>query len=181
MARYSLKYRGCAVISPLLIVSIVFVLYGYQENGATDKNKNPAYLSDGLRTLSLEAVATESFDKLQYALDSGEMHVGLDNQESHLHRMSRHTNTFTTYIEALVSKPSIDRKPFHELHQQFFPWWNLSAVRASVPWEPRVIVQTGIVLTVGGNNFLHAAHCIRKGRQIYASYSSVLCRRRRSS
>ena len=75
---------------------------------------------------------------------------------------------FSSVLQAIISDPSIDRRPFlHLLHKQF-PW--LGAPRPYyVPWSnlPRSNEETtGIVITVGHSDFLLAAHLISTLRNV---------------
>lgn len=110
-------------------------------------------------------IAYESVMKLQYALDSTDDHL----EDPHLFSMGRYLNTFTAYLEAMLSDESIDRQPFHSLRRKFFSWWLPSPDMAYLPWERHNRVKTGIVLTVGKGNFVLAAHCIQTLRTVVNS------------
>ncbi len=112
-----------------------------------------------------EQIAYESAMKLQYALDSTDDHL----DDPHLFSMGRYLNTFTAYLEAMLSDGSIDRQPFHQLRRQIFSWWLPSVDMAYLPWERRDSHKTGIVLTVGKGNFVLAAHCIQTLRTVVNS------------
>ena len=109
--------------------------------------------------------ASESSIKLQYALKSNGAHL----EDPHLFSMGQYVNTFTTYLEAILSDHSIDPEPFHNLRQQFFPWWSPSANVTYLPWEPRGMQETGVVVTVGQGNFIYALHCIQVLRKVVNS------------
>ena len=109
--------------------------------------------------------ASDSAMKLQYVLDSTEASL----EDPHLFSMGRYVNTFTTYLKAILAEPSIDRKKFHQLRQQFFPWWLPSAKTTYLPWESQQNPQAGIVMTVGKGNFVLASHCIQALRKVVNS------------
>ena len=103
-------------------------------------------------------IANESALKLQYALDSKDIHF----DDPHLFSFGRYINTLTDYLGAMLSDTSVDQKRFHHLREQFFPWWSPSADKAYLPWDTRDDrPKAGVVLTVGKGNFILAAHCIQ--------------------
>lgn len=104
--------------------------------------------------------------KLQYALNTTDSNFVDD---LHLYTMGRYINTFTTYLEALLSEPLLDRTPFRKLREQFFPWWSPSSSTAYLPWRPSKGPRTGIVLTAGQGNFVLAAHCVSILRNVLES------------
>ena len=104
-----------------------------------------------------EKIVDESIIKLEYALNSTDTNF----EDAHLFSFGRYVRTFTEYLLALLSDPSIDQSTFHDLRQQFFPWWTPMADKAYLPWGPEPTApKTGIVLTAGQGNFLLAAHCV---------------------
>ena len=109
--------------------------------------------------------ASDSAMKLQYALDTMEDSL----EDPHLFSMGRYVNTFTTYLKAILAEPSIDRKKFHQLRQQFFPWWFPSAKTTYIPWESQHSPRAGIVMTVGKGNYVLASHCIQTLRKVVNS------------
>ena len=134
----------------------------YQSPNATTREASRATES----TASADSkAASESFIKLQYALNSTDANL----EEPHLFSMGRYVNTFTTYLEAILSDKSIDRKPFHSLRRQFFPWWFPSAGTAYLPWKPPGTPKSGIVLTVGKGPQLIAVPEVTEKSQADAS------------
>ena len=126
--------------------------------------------TDRKTTSNMAQAASEAFIKLQYTLDGSDtLRDNYFEGNPPLFSMGRDTNTFTKYLEAILSDTSIDRKTFRELFQQFFPWWMPSANSTFLPWEPRATPKTGIVLTAGQGNFVLAAHCVRILRNVVNS------------
>ena len=166
--------RGFLLISCCLCL-LTWFLIGQQTNNRPGNNRTGVadatwneyrdYLFNSLRTssenLAWKLANKENlpapFIQLQYALNS----TDADLEEPHLFSMGRYINSFTTYLELLLSDDSLDWEPFHNLRQRFFPWWNPAADMAYLPWASRDKPKTGIVLTVGQGNFMLAAHCIR--------------------
>ncbi|KAL8792866.1 MAG: hypothetical protein Q9195_004508 [Heterodermia aff. obscurata] len=109
--------------------------------------------------------ASDSAMKLQYALDSMEDSL----EDPHLFSMGRYVSTFTAYLKAILAEPSIERKTFHQLRQQFFPWWFPSAKTTYLPWESQDNPRAGIVMTVGKGNYVLASHCIQTLRKVVNS------------
>ena len=129
------------------------------------QSSNAAQSSDKKVPSKMAQAASDSAMKLQYVLDSTE--ASLD--DPHLFSMGRYVNTFTTYLKAILAEPSIDRKKFHQLRQQFFPWWLPSVKTTYLPWESQHNPQAGIVMTVGKGNFVLASHCIQTLRKVVNS------------
>lgn len=114
--------------------------------------KSPEPISMALK------IANESALKLQYALDSKDIHF----EDPHLYSFGRYINTLTDYLGAMLSDTSVDQQPFHRLREQLFPWWSPSADKAYLPWDKRDHrPKAGVVLTAGKGNFILAAHCIQ--------------------
>ena len=109
--------------------------------------------------------ASDSAMKLQYALDSMEASL----EDPHLFSMGKYVNTFTTYLNAILAEPSIDRRKFHHLRQRYFPWWFHSTKTTYVPWKAQHDPQAGIVMTVGKGNYVVASHCIQTLRNVVNS------------
>ena len=109
-------------------------------------------------------VAHDATIKLQYALNSSKISK---IEGANLLSMGKHTATFTRLLEAILTDTSITRKPFLDLLDQYFNWWNPSKT-THLPWEAKNHT-TGIVLTAGQGNMLLAAHAIRTLRRVVKS------------
>lgn len=137
---------------------------------ASSRASNSSRSSHGEITSKMAQTASKALIHLQYTLDSSD--TLRDNYfagNPPLFGMGRDTNTFTKYLEAILSDTSINRKPFLGILRQFFPWWMPSANSTYLPWEPRATPKTGIVLTAGQGNFILAAHCVRILRNVVNS------------
>lgn len=135
------------------------------EDDAGAKPWSKALKDTSSKTMKPKQIASESALMLQYALGSTDIHF----DDAHLFSVGKYINTFSSYLEAILSDSSIDQQPFHELRQKYFSWWLPSPDLAYLPWAPRPTAKTGIVLTVGKGNFVLAAHCIQTLRTVLNS------------
>ena len=109
-------------------------------------------------------VAHDATIKLQYAINS----TTISRIEGpNLFSMAKHISTFACLLEAILTDPSIGRRPFLDLRERYFGWWKPSNT-THLPWEAKNHT-TGIVLTAGQGNMVLAAHAIRTLRNVVNS------------
>lgn len=106
-------------------------------------------------------IARDATIKLQYAMNSSTISR---IEGPNLFSMAQHISTFARLLEAILIDPSINRRPFLDLREQYFGWWKPSNT-THLPWEAKSHT-TGIVLTAGQGNMVLAAHAIRTLRNV---------------
>ena len=78
----------------------------------------------------------------------------------------------TELVEAHMQHPTLDEDSLLRPLRQLFPWW-YPTISSYIPWKntnsDAVGLTTGIVMCVGSNNFLYAAHLIRTLREVLQS------------
>lgn len=126
-------------------------------SSSASRQQRPSVTTDYSAQSKTREVALQLAIELQYALNNTDVQL----EDPHLFSMGRYVNSLTTYLEAMLSTPSMDRGLFHSLRLQLFPWWFPSTDLAFLPWATQDVSKTGIVLTVGKGNFVLASHCVR--------------------
>ena len=95
-------------------------------------------------------------------------HLNITFDEIQLGVMGQRISTFSRLLEVIVADPSIDRQPFLDIYEQYFPWWKPSDT-TFIPWDPPVKPEAGIVMCIGQGNFVLAAHTIMTLRNVLGS------------
>ena len=86
--------------------------------------------------------------------------------------MGDRVGLLTELVEAHMQHPSLDDNSLIRPLRHMFPWW-YPATSSYIPWRKAISgadsLTTGIVMCVGSNNFLYAAHLIRTLREVLHS------------
>ncbi|MCJ1236704.1 hypothetical protein MMC14_004686 [Varicellaria rhodocarpa] len=86
--------------------------------------------------------------------------------------MADRITSLTTLLEAMISDPSVDRKPLLSHLESQFPWWN-SLETSYTPWSKALtgtVTETkGIVICVKSSDTLLAGHLISALRNVFDS------------
>lgn len=106
-------------------------------------------------------IAHDAEVRLNASLQS---HISISNFTAMGDRMA----AFANLSEALVQDLSLDRTTLVRALSHQFPWWKVNKARYT-PWSPPSIAQIGLVVCVGSNNFLAAAHLVRTLRNVLNS------------
>ena len=144
----------------LLFLTVLFIILFYSLY-----NKDPPIFQNGGFSWTLKEpspqAARDAETDLRAALESP---IAMSNFTAMGGRISK----FSKLSEALQSHASLDRKPVISLLGEQFPWWNTTKSRYA-PWTTSSRAETGLVMCVGSNNFLLAAHLISTLRNVLGS------------
>jgi alpha 1,3-mannosyltransferase len=75
------------------------------------------------------------------------------------------------WADLLINDPSLERKPFQDTLQSYFPFLTNTEKTIYTPWSSTVVSSSdvGFVICAGSNNFHLAAHLIATLRQVHHS------------
>lgn len=106
-------------------------------------------------------IAHDATIRLQYAVNSSTISK---IEGPNLFSMAKHMSTFALLLQAILADKSISRRPFLDLLERYFGWWEPSDT-THLPWEAKNHT-SGIVLAAGQGNMVLAAHAIRTLRNV---------------